>query len=90
MKGVGKMSNNAKRLQHKGFSDDRKKFAPGCTGKTRFRSHEHAKEAIERIRYIAVKETLDGTPKRTPVRSYKCANCKGFHLTSRAELSIAA
>ena len=90
MKGVSKMSHNAKRLQRKGFSQTRKKFAPGCTGKTRFRTYEHAKEAIERIRYISIKESLDGTAKRIPVRSYQCTNCKGFHLSSRHEVSIAA
>lgn len=84
------MSNSAKRLRRKGFSDDKKKYLPGCTGKTRFRSYDHAKEAIERIRYIAIKESLDGSPKRTPIRSYMCANCRGFHLTSRNEKSLVA
>jgi len=54
------------------------------------RVSQAAKEAIERIRYISIKESLDGTAKRTPVRSYQCTNCKGFHLTSRNEVSIAA
>jgi len=81
------MSANALRLQKP--SRDQKKYAFGCTGKSRFRSLEHAKKAIERIRYIAVSEKVDPNQViRIPIRAYQCSNCKGFHLTSRPEITV--
>lgn len=79
------MSYNAKRVQRKHFESSKLPFAPGCSSKTRFRNHDHAKEAIQRIRYISVTESLDGSARKVPVRSYFCVNCKGWHLTSKPE-----
>ena len=80
------MSAKALRLQKP--SRSQKRYALGCTGKSRFRSLEHAKEAKERIRYIAVSEKSDTNQVlRIPIRAYQCSNCKGFHLTSRPEIA---
>ena len=63
------------------------KYLRNCDKKTRFKSLEHAKEAKERIRYISVKESSDGkAANRLPSRAYACGNCKGWHLSSRADL----
>ena len=65
----------------------KKKYLRNCDKKTRFKSLEHAKEAKERIRCISVKESLDGkAATRLPSRAYACGNCKGWHLSSRADL----
>ena len=78
------MSANALRLQKP--SRDPKRYAFGCTGKSRFRSLEHAKKVIERIRYISVSEKADSNQViRIPIRAYQCSNCVGFHLSSRPE-----
>jgi hypothetical protein len=64
-----------------------KKYLRNCDEKTRFKSLEHAKEAKERIRYISAMESADGKPAtRLPSRAYACGNCKGWHLSSRADL----
>ena len=64
-----------------------KKYLRNCNEKTRFKSLEHAKEAKERIRYISAMESADGKPAtRLPSRAYACGNCKGWHLSSRADL----
>jgi len=63
------------------------KYLRNCDKKKRFKSLEHAKEAKERIRYISVKESSDGkAATRLPSRAYACGNCKGWHLSSRADL----
>ncbi len=64
-----------------------KKYLRNCDEKTRFKSLEHAKEAKERIRYISAMESSDGiAASRLPSRAYACGNCKGWHLSSRADL----
>jgi hypothetical protein len=64
-----------------------KKYLRNCDEKTRFKSLEHAKKAKERIRYISAMESADGLPAtRLPSRAYACGNCKGWHLSSRADL----
>jgi hypothetical protein len=64
-----------------------KKYLRNCDEKTRFKSLEHAKEAKGRIRYISAMESADGKPAtRLPSRAYSCGNCKGWHLSSRADL----
>lgn len=68
-------------------SQRKEKYTLGCSNKTRFKSLEHAKEAKERIRYIAAMESTDGiAASRLPSRAYACGNCKGFHLSSRPDL----
>ena len=65
----------------------KKKYLRNCDEKTRFKSLEHAKEARERIRYISAMESTDGkAASRLPSRAYACGNCKGWHLSSRADL----
>lgn len=76
------MSLNAVR-HHRHSSRSKRPYAPGCTGKTRFRSKEHAKEARVGIRYLA-QSTAEG-PIHVPIREYFCRNCSGYHLTSKAE-----
>lgn len=77
------MSHQAQRYKRQ--KNRKNSYAHGCTGKTRFRSLEHAKEARERIRYISVMEALTDEPRRVPVRAYFCTNCRGFHLTSKTK-----
>jgi hypothetical protein len=52
---------------------------PRCpaTGKVRFRDHHDATQALAAAR----RSTSD---RRREQRSYLCATCRGFHLTSRA------
>lgn len=52
---------------------------PRCqaTGKVRFRDHHHATQALTAARRSA-------SERRREQRSYLCAACRGFHLTSRA------
>ena len=65
----------------------KKKYLRNCDEKTRFKNLEHAKEAKERIRYISAMESADGKAAlRLPSRAYACGNCKGWHLSSRADL----
>ena len=86
MKGKKQMSQNAIRIKKKA-SQRKEKYTLGCSNKSRFKSLEHAKEAIERIRYISAMESADGKPaSRLPSRAYACGNCKGAHLSSRPDL----
>jgi hypothetical protein len=47
------------------------------SGKRRFRDHESAQRAVRDI-------SARSHRARVPVRSYECALCKGWHLTSAA------
>lgn len=46
------------------------------TGKRRYRDHE---EAVRGLRNVRSKDKRE----RTPVRTYECPKCRGFHLTSQ-------
>ena len=79
------MSLQAQRYKRRNTSVSQRRYAKGCTGKTRFRSLEHAKEAITRIRYISVMERPEGEPYKIPIRAYQCLNpnCAAWHVTSK-------
>lgn len=82
-------THNRKKMKGKPILGEttKKKYLRNCDGKTRFKSLEHAKEAKERIRYISAMESADGkAASRLPSRAYACGNCKGWHLSSRADL----
>jgi hypothetical protein len=49
-----------------------------CRGKVRYRDQKRAEYAL---RILQGNSNLD----RLPKRSYYCADCNGFHLTSRDE-----
>lgn len=53
------------------------------SGKTRFRDRKEALEALHALRY---KTAVTGLPEghHLPVRAYKCPDCSGWHLTSKA------
>jgi hypothetical protein len=57
-----------------------------CRGKTRYRTHEHAVEALVGIRYRTEGNRDGFSEDRIPVRVYECLEpaCNGgYHLTSR-------
>ena len=69
------------RKQHRKSS-----YKRACKGKVRFRSREHAVEAMLGFRYQAESSRRDGVDVRIPIRVYQCleADCNGgFHLTSK-------
>lgn len=47
--------------------------------KKRFKSSDHAKDVLTKIRYTS-------NSGRIPIRYYFCHFCKGYHLTSRVEI----
>lgn len=78
------MSEKASRLRKKPKSQQR--YLLGCSNKSRFKSLEHAKDVIGRIRNISAMESVNGQPAEyRPIRAYACGNCKGFHLSSRMD-----
>jgi hypothetical protein len=56
------------------------------TGKRRFKDHEQAVDVLHKA--AAARNWAKAEKVRTnreEVRTYRCARCKGFHLTSQAE-----
>lgn len=56
------------------------------SGKIRFKDHNHAVSALHKAKNT--RETAILNAKNTPrmeIRSYKCKECKGFHLTSKPQ-----
>lgn len=54
------------------------------TGKVRYRDHHEATLSLKNMRRARTVATLDGVPtNRREDRSYKCPDCKGWHLTSQ-------
>lgn len=52
------------------------------TGKTRFRDHEAAVDALHRAAAARVRAAADGvSTTRREVGSYECPRCHGWHLT---------
>ena len=45
-----------------------------AAGKRRFSTREEAEDELDR---------LNGRAGRTPIRSYPCSKCAGYHVTSR-------
>ncbi len=61
------------------------------TGKVRFKDHDHAVTALHKAaNYRKDAAVHEGYTKRNECRTYKCKECKGFHLTSKADYSKAA
>ncbi|CAG7845125.1 hypothetical protein USB125703_01382 [Pseudoclavibacter triregionum] len=57
-------------------------------GKVRFPDHESAVEALHAAA-VSRSRAVDGEAAtcRREVRAYECASCRGWHLTSKAELA---
>jgi hypothetical protein len=56
------------------------------SGKIRFKDHNHAVSALHKAkntRELAAENSFDTA--RKEIRSYKCKDCKGFHLTSKPQ-----
>jgi hypothetical protein len=67
-----------------------RKFDKRCMKKTRFRSREHAIEALHSFKYQARSASHDGVASRIPIRAYQCNSklCNGgWHLTSKPEFT---
>lgn len=61
------------------------------TGKVRFKDHAHAVAVLHASKNRRkVAEELNLETDRNECRTYPCKACKGFHLTSRADLTKAA
>ena len=60
-------------------------------GKVRFKDHDHAVTALHaaKNRRTTAASTNQQTL-RQECRAYKCKECKGFHLTSKADYTKAA
>jgi hypothetical protein len=79
------MSHRAQRFQTRKRSK-KNGYRSACKGKVRFRSREHAVEALVGFRYQTESRRQEGTSVRIPVRVYQCleSECNGgYHLTSK-------
>lgn len=57
------------------------------TGKVRFRDQHQATQALERIHKNKSRAESKGVEtKRREQRSYYCASCEGWHLTSQPDI----
>lgn len=58
---------------------------PRCstTGKVRYGERKDARLALEDCRRLAAASAICGVTRRTECRSYRCASCSGWHLTSQ-------
>lgn len=52
----------------------------GCTGKTRYRDHKQAMDALQCLQRVSTREVI-------PHRVYYCHRCKGWHGTSKRNSS---
>ena len=52
------------------------------SGKVRFRERNDAKLALTLAAYRRTRSDDSGEPRRREVRTYRCAACRGWHLTS--------
>lgn len=81
------MSYQAKRFKSKHRSN-KSASSRSCRSKVRFRSREHAVEALIGFRYQAMRNQQDGVEFRIPVRAYQCPEFEchgGWHLTSKSD-----
>lgn len=79
------MSYQAERFQPR-KRNRKTSYRRACKGKVRFRSREHAVEALVGFRYQAETSRQQGADVRIPVRVYQCLEVEcngGYHLTSR-------
>lgn len=60
-------------------------------GKVRWPDGKSAVEALHIAKVKSVRDVEEGrNPRRREVRHYRCAACKGFHLTSKPGQAFAA
>lgn len=81
------MSYQAKRFKSE-YRSNKRVGRRNCRSKVRFRSREHAVEALVGFRYQAFRNQQDGVAFRIPVRAYQCSEFEchgGWHLTSKTD-----
>lgn len=86
------MSEKARRFD-KRKRHTKNSYKSACRGKVRFRTREHAVDAMIGFRYQAQTSRNNGVEARVPIRVYQCPelDCHGgFHLTSKPLKDFAA
>jgi hypothetical protein len=60
------------------------------TGKARFRDRAQAQDALKVGKRCRIRAALSGgVSRRRELRAYRCAVCRGWHLTSWAQVPAA-
>jgi len=80
-----KKSNNELRSEHINLQRRQHRW-PTCaeTGKVRFGELKDARQALEHATHARWAAQVNGSAStRREVRAYRCADCRGYHITSK-------